>query len=660
MGRCRDLNRKNLFFPAERAGRFGFAVSLGLWCFALAFSSRAQEVSTIFAGDRNWLAVSNNKIWAAGSNQPAGGIGAISSLGRDATTNPFVTYRLGGETNWKYVSGMKDTNGTSFAIRTDGTLWAWGLNKFGQLGDGTGLDSKVPIQVGTGNNWKSISAADGKVFGIKTDGTLWAWGENRLNTGGLGIGRGRDTKQYLPVQIGQGTTWAAVTASSSNQWFFPKGLRLGGPLTNDLFVPQTVYLPLNFPGNDPSTFDVGTFSKSGGGGVVGSNGHLWSWGTTLDIVTNGIGSPAPTPGVATNFSPVRFGAGTEWKSIAFGPRPYALKNNGTLWQYVYTAGTNMVTNPWGLSYTNIFHFRFVGEFQRIQGEAAMNWSKLSAFVYEKPVLDSIGYLTNDLGEVDVFYFTGHVLGLKSDGTLWAWGNNARGQLGIGSTQRHVIPQQVGTDTNWVEISAGPYWSMAKKADGSIWAWGDIGGEASPYVKVPTRVGTDNDWLTAVAGSDYSLAVKTDGRVFACGQTEASPSVQTVFSPIQTDGTNRTDPAWSETGWINGLVAYRRKMVAIETNGSLRIWGDAFGDYPADGRTNLPVPIPEDLDTNRPWWDPERYEPGVLSLSGTWISITGNSGTANEGSRADGNTLPQGFAAAVREDGSLWALSLIHI
>ena len=236
-------------------------------------------------------------------------------------------------------------------------------------------------------------------------------------------------------------------------------------------------------------------------------------------------------------------------------------------------------------------------------------------------------------------------------------------MGIGSTERQIIPIQVGADANWVEASAGPYWSIGKKADGSIWAWGDIGGTADPYVRVPTRVGTDNDWLSAVAGSDYSLAVKTDGRVFACGNTDLTSGgtttngggvlIQDRFTAIHDGETNRTDSSWTEAGWTNGLAAYRRKMAAIGSNGSLRIWGDAFGDYPRDSRTNLPVPIPDDLDANRPWWDPERYEPGVLTLPGPWVSVTGNSGTTDEGDRAGGNTLPAGFAAAVRGNGSLW-------
>ena len=599
MGRCMDLNRKNRFFPAERPGRFGLAVCLGLGCFIFAFGSHAQEGSTIFAGYGHGLAISTNRLWGWGSNQPVGTIGNIASLKTGKETNLFLTYRVGGETNWRWITGMGDTRGTTYAIRTDGSLWAWGDNSLGQLGDGTGLDSKVPVRVGTENTWTTISAAGGKVFGLKTDGTLWAWGENRLNSGALGIGRGRDTKQYLPVSLGQGTIWKSVASLNGVSFYEP-----------------------NLPG--APNFII----KNTGGAAITSGGELWSWGNALSI--------------STNFSPLRHGTEDEWQQIAFGFSPFALKRDGTLWQFVFTRQATNMIGP---------QFEAFEQFKKLPGENDTNWLTVVGSYYQS----SFGYTNYTEGgyRYEAKFF-GHLLGLKKDGTLWAWGNNFKGQLGIGSTNPTLIPQQVGTETNWVEASAGPFYSMAKKVDGSIWAWGDIGGATDRYVRVPTRVGSDNDWLMAVAGSDYSLAVKTDGRVFACGQTEAPPSVQTVFSPIQTDGTNRTDSTWNETGWTNGVAAYRRKMVAIEAGGDLRIWGDAFGDYPEDGRTNLPVPIPDDLDTARPWWDPERYEPGILTLAGPWISVTGNSGTADEGDRANGNTLPAGFAAAVRGDGTLWA------
>jgi alpha-tubulin suppressor-like RCC1 family protein len=207
------------------------------------------------------------------------------------------------------------------------------------------------------------------------------------------------------------------------------------------------------------------------------------------------------------------------------------------------------------------------------------------------------------------------------------------------------------ETDWIDISAGPAHSLAMKADGTVWAWGATG-YASPHQRVPFRIGAERTWKEAVAGSDYSLGVDANGILFAWGFTDlTNPAV--AYVPQEISPTNRTDATWTNAGWTNGLAAYRRKIVALDTAGGLRIWGDAYGDYPGDSRTN-PVAIPDDLDATRAWWDPERYEPGWIEREGPWLSVSGNSGTAKEGNAASGNLQPEGFAAAVRQDGTLWA------
>ena len=72
------------------------------------------------------------------------------------------------------------------ALKTDGTLWAWGYNNYGGLGDGTTAHKSSPVQIGTATDWAQISAGDYHTVALKTDGTLWAWGYN--NYGGLGDG----------------------------------------------------------------------------------------------------------------------------------------------------------------------------------------------------------------------------------------------------------------------------------------------------------------------------------------------------------------------------------------------------------------------------------------------------------------------------------------
>ena len=74
----------------------------------------------------------------------------------------------------------------TIATQTNGTLWAWGDNPYGQLGDGTTTDKRVPTQIGTSTDWKTVSAGYYHSFAIKNDGTLWAWGENRIANLGEG------------------------------------------------------------------------------------------------------------------------------------------------------------------------------------------------------------------------------------------------------------------------------------------------------------------------------------------------------------------------------------------------------------------------------------------------------------------------------------------
>ena len=108
-------------------------------------------------------------------------------------------------TNWKSVVCGDDF---TLAIKTDGTLWSWGNNTNGQLGNGTvNIYYSSPIQVGSLTNWKYVSCAK-SVMAIKTDGTLWAWGPNPIGSGVLG--NGTTTPYSSPIQIGSLTTWKQV------------------------------------------------------------------------------------------------------------------------------------------------------------------------------------------------------------------------------------------------------------------------------------------------------------------------------------------------------------------------------------------------------------------------------------------------------------------
>ena len=115
----------------------------------------------------------------------------------------------------------------------------------------------------------------------------------------------------------------------------------------------------------------------------------------------------------------------------------------------------------------------------------------------------------------------HTVALKNDGTLWAWGNNANGQLGDGSTTQHNNPEQIGLDTNWSAIATGASHTVALKTDGTLWAWGNnangqLGDGSITEENSPEQIGTDTNWAAIAAGGAHTVALKTDGTLWTWG------------------------------------------------------------------------------------------------------------------------------------------------
>jgi alpha-tubulin suppressor-like RCC1 family protein len=138
----------------------------------------------------------------------------------------------------------------------------------------------------------------------------------------------------------------------------------------------------------------------------------------------------------------------------------------------------------------------------------------------------------------------HSLARKTDGTLWAWGQNNLGQLGIGNTTNQTVPVQVGAATNWASISVGDYHSFALKTDGTLWAWGyNISGQLgignTTNQTVPVQLGSATDWASVDGGYAHTLALKTDGTLWAAGYNYygqlgiGSTTDQNILVPVVT-------------------------------------------------------------------------------------------------------------------------------
>ena len=210
---------------------------------------------------------SNNTLWTWGNNQ-------FGQLGLGNVTYYSSPKQVGSLTNW-YTNpeSINTTNSSCFAIKTDGTLWAWGQNNSGQLGLNNRTRYSSPIQVGSLTNWVWISSGSTFTNGIKTDGTLWVWGQNAY--GNLGLGN--TTNYSSPKQVGSLTNWSTI------------------------------------------------FNQYWGGLALKTNGTIWSWGQN----NNGQLGQGNTTNIS---SPVQIGALTTWLNLGGGLYTgIAISTSNALW-----------------------------------------------------------------------------------------------------------------------------------------------------------------------------------------------------------------------------------------------------------------------------------------------------------------------------------------
>lgn len=332
----------------------------------------------------------------------------------------------------------------TIARRADGKLYAWGQNNWGQLGDNSNLARSSPVAVNNGaatTAWRQVSVGEQFAVGIRagtgtstSGGTLWAWG---LNNNGQ-LGQGNIVNSALPVQIGKETTWVSVSAGK----FHVLALKADGTLwawgrNSEGQLGDTTVLgrrdPVKVGGTDKTNTATWIAFSAGGTHSMGiqKDGSLWTWGANVDGQL-GNASTSSTP-VST---PAKIGTGVYNAVSAGASHSMAIATNGTLWGWGANGSGQLGNNATGGS---------VSAPRQVSPDS--DWNIVAA-----------GGL--------------HTLAIRKDGTLWAWGSNADGQLGDGGGADDVLsPKQIGLDRTWVAVSAGDGHSAGLKADNSLWTWG---------------------------------------------------------------------------------------------------------------------------------------------------------------------------------------------
>jgi alpha-tubulin suppressor-like RCC1 family protein len=404
-----------------------------------------------------------------------GGGTAVDTAATPAVT-PSVTSYL----------GVAAGGGHTVAIKSDGTLLAWGLNRNGQLGDGTSVDRSSPVQVGVGASavGSVISAGEFHTAALSACSSAGAgcslsvWGANESGR----LGDGTTVEKRSPTKL-TGTTWLAVSAGGSHTAAVQKdgsiwtwGRNFNGQLGDVTNLAKTIPTKL-----------VSTLASSAGTAVVKplwinvaaggshtiallSTGAMYRWGG------NSRGQLGINSTTDLNYPGILGGAGTgsdayKYTAIATGgDHSLAIRDNGEL----YSWGGN------GFGQLGVGTILDVLTPTRVGTD--FDWESISA-----------GGGHNDVGN-DLPANGGHSLAIKTDGTLWAWGSNSYGQLGTGITEDATSPTQISVfGIKWKRVSAGKLHSFAWDSDGHLWGWGnnDSGqlgnGKIGGVVKVPTRM-----------------------------------------------------------------------------------------------------------------------------------------------------------------------------
>lgn len=497
------------------------------------------------------------------------------------------SWKLTTEPEERFFTALASGGDTSCAIGDDATLWCWGSTP----------QRSLPIQIGNDADWQYPAVGVSHQCALKTDNSLWCWGDG--GDGRLGLG---DTQaRSNPVQVGDHTDWTDVVAGRDFScairaegelycWGHRDGLGLGSDAENQLE-----------PARVGEADDWHQISASHDFAcALRSEGTLWCWGI------GGLGGLGQGDTQARR-EPTQVGTDSDWSDISVG----AFHTCGIRDEAIWCWGANQ------------------------NGELGLDRTSSMETLPEPVVSDAqwAAVFTSGLGSSG----GNSTCALRTDESLWCWGSNHVGQLGLGDKSARLVPTVVGEYMSFQQVALGDDHGCALSA-GDLYCWGfnDRGqlglGLSIGDRFIPDPVAHDGEFTVVSSGRDHGCAI-SEGALYCWGAASSSLS----FGSLGTGDSLRygqptrigDDEDWETVAGGNSFTC------GIRAPGTLWCWGSGSQGQLGQGNFSL------------------LREPAQVESEEDWQVVTTSMGRLAGLTFPPSPDQPPAHACAIREDGSLW-------
>jgi alpha-tubulin suppressor-like RCC1 family protein len=634
------------------------SVNTGFNLFSIPVLASSNTVQVATGYYHTLLLKSDGTVWTWGYN-------GYGELGDGTTESRDTPMKVEGLDNVAYIACG---NYHSLAVKTDGTVWTWGYNSQGQLGDNSTTNRLKPVQVHNITNVKSVAGGSGHSLALKNDGTVWAWGYNKYGQ----LGNNNNSNYYTPVQTynlynvkqiqcGENFSVALRNDGYVYSWGYNGSYNLGIGHTSQRNTPQQTT-------NNIKSISTGSQHTI----ALKNNGTVWAWGdNSYGQYGNGSTSRNSTP-VQISISNV--------KSIATGDKhSMAIKNDGTVWTWGMNnngqLGDNSTTNRY--SPTRVISLTGVSKLVGGDNFTIALKDDGSVFAWGD---NSKGQLTNksvksskpkkvldNVKSASGYY---HWLVQKKDNSIYSWGSNGHSQLGDKTTINNSTPKIINNLNGIKQLATGSNHSVLLREDKTIWAWGlnnsgQLGNGNTSSYNTPIKTNVISDINQVSSGEYFNIALKDDGTVWTWGYNGngqlGNGNTTNQSNPIKVPNLNNVTQV---------SAGYYRHSLALKSNGTVWAWGLNDNGQLGDGTTsqrNNPIQINTLLNIKQ---IASGYRHSVaLKKDGTvWAWGLNNYGQIGNGTTSNRNmpikvvdldnviAISSGryHNMALKEDGTIWA------